>query len=255
MSVADPLTGLFDLSGRTALITGASRGIGALAARALDSAGARVVLCARDAARLEHVAAGLRHDPVVVTADLADRQAVPRLLAALGTIEVDVLVNNAATSELGPARELTEQSWDRVQDLNLRSVFLLSRALASPMAERGWGKIVNVASILGRLGDTNASAYVTSKAALLGLTKSLGVEWARSGITVNALSPGWIDTDMIVDLKSAPSFDRRVTRRTPAGRWGAVDDLAGAFVFLSSRASDFMVGQELVVDGGVSASW
>ncbi|MEZ0075331.1 SDR family NAD(P)-dependent oxidoreductase [Planotetraspora sp. GP83] len=248
---------LFDLSGRTALVTGASRGIGVRAARILDAAGARVVLCARDTARLEEVAATLRNEPLVVTADLTSGDGVAALVGGLErhSAVVDILINNAAANVAASAIDLSEQDWDRVQGLNLRSAFLLTRALAPGMAGRGWGKVVNVASVLGFVADTHLSAYVTSKAGLLGLTRALGAEWARHGVSVNALCPGWIDTEMTADVKSRATFDQRVRRRTPIGRWGTADDLAGAFLFLSSPASDFMVGQALVVDGGLTATW
>jgi NAD(P)-dependent dehydrogenase (short-subunit alcohol dehydrogenase family) len=123
------------------------------------------------------------------------------------------------------------------------------------MAERGWGKVINVASILGLVGDVHAAPYVTSKAGLIGMTRALACEWAGRGVCVNALCPGWIDTDMVRDLRQSRSFDRRVIRRTPVGRWGTPEDLAGAIVFLSSHASDFMIGHTLVVDGGLSAWW
>jgi NAD(P)-dependent dehydrogenase (short-subunit alcohol dehydrogenase family) len=168
---------------------------------------------------------------------------------------VDILINNAGTHAAGEAMELAPDVWDEVQNVNLRSAFLLARGLAPAMARRGWGKIVNMASVLGVVADVDASAYVASKAGLLGLTRALGTEWAGRGITVNALCPGWIDTDMVSDLRSRDSFDRRVLRRTPAGRWGRADDLTGALIFLSSHASDFMVGQTLIIDGGLTASW
>jgi NAD(P)-dependent dehydrogenase (short-subunit alcohol dehydrogenase family) len=249
---------LFELTGRVALVTGASRGIGATAARALDAAGARVVLCARDEDRLTAVAAGLRHEPLVVPADLTAPGGVGELLAALDgalDVDVDILVNNAGGHAPAAATELALSDWDRVQLLNVRAVFELTRGLAPGMAARGWGKVVNVSSILGALGDTHAAAYTTSKAALTGLTRALGVEWAPHGITVNALCPGWIATDLVAGLAANSSFDRRVRRRTPAGRWATADDLVGAFLFLAGPASDFMTGQTLVVDGGLSASW
>lgn len=248
---------IFDLTGRVAVVTGASRGIGATAARALDAAGATVVLSARDAERLRLVAKTLTHEPVVVPADLAAADGVAVLLdqlSARGT-EVDILVNNAGLQASMPSVELPLEDWDRVQRLNVRSAFELTRGLAPGMAERGWGKVVNVASILAGLGDAHSAAYVTSKAALVGLTRALGAEWAARGITVNALCPGWVATDLVADLAANPSFDRRVRRRTPAGRWATPADLVGAFLFLASPASDFVVGQTLVVDGGLSASW
>jgi NAD(P)-dependent dehydrogenase (short-subunit alcohol dehydrogenase family) len=248
---------MFDLSGLTALVTGASRGIGAEAARVLDSRGARVILCARHADRLQEVSATLQHEPVLARADLGQPGGANQLLEGLGSLagSIDILINNAGTHVAAPAALLTDADWDLVLRTNLQSSFQLARGLAPAMAERGWGKIVNVASILGIVADGDAAAYVASKAGLIGLTRALGQEWAASGITVNSLCPGWIETDLVRDLQLNTAFDRRVRRRTPAGRWGTVADLAGALVFLASRASDFMVGQTLVIDGGLTAGW
>jgi NAD(P)-dependent dehydrogenase (short-subunit alcohol dehydrogenase family) len=253
----EAVAALFDLTGRTALVTGASRGIGAYAAHVLDAAGARVVLTARDAVKLQEVSGSLVNDPVTVPSDLSDSAGVARLLDAVHDAvgAPDVVVNNAGAHVPGAATELNEADWDGVLSLNLRSAFLLARGLIPGMAERGWGKVINVASILGLVGDVHAAPYVTSKAGLIGMTRALACEWAGRGVCVNALCPGWIDTDMVGDLRQSRSFDRRVIRRTPVGRWGTPEDLAGAIVFLSSHASDFMIGHALVVDGGLSAWW
>jgi NAD(P)-dependent dehydrogenase (short-subunit alcohol dehydrogenase family) len=248
---------LFRLDGFTVVVTGASRGIGAHASQILDAAGARVVLVARDERRLQDVARGLLHDPVVIPADLAREDGVSALLDELAcrVDYVNVLVNNAAVHIPGRATELKMESWDLVQRLNLTVAFELTRGLAPGMAEGGWGKIVNVASILGLVGDRLASPYVAAKAALLGLTRALGTEWAKQGIGVNALCPGWVSTDMTVDLESDVRFNKRIASRVPAGRWGTCEDLTGALLFLCTRASDFMTGQSLTIDGGLTASW
>jgi NAD(P)-dependent dehydrogenase (short-subunit alcohol dehydrogenase family) len=244
---------LFSLEGRRALVTGASRGIGVTICRVLDAAGAQVVLVARDAARLEQLAAELRNDPVVLPADLLHAEEALRVAAEAGAVHV--LVNNASLSEPTPAAEVTLESWDRTLSLNLRSAFALTQAVAPAMIDAGWGKVVNVASVMAFFGDAYAAAYAASKAGTLGLTRALAVEWARAGVRVNALCPGWIDTDMVADLRRDERFERRVLRSVPMNRWGTPDDLAGAVLFLSTRASDFMTGQALVVDGGLSASW
>lgn len=248
---------LFRVDGATAVVTGASRGIGALAARVLDNAGARVVLCARDTAQLEQVADGLRNSPVVLPADLGDRNGAEALVSNLQRElgRVDILVNNAGAHVSAGAMDIAADDWDRVLEVNLRSAFLLARGCAPMMATEGRGKIVNVGSVLGMLSDVDSSAYVTSKAGLLGLTRALAAEWGRRGITVNLLTPGWIETDMVKGLRANDAFDKRVRRRTPLGRWGTTDDLCGALLFLSSRASDFVTGHALVVDGGLSARW
>jgi NAD(P)-dependent dehydrogenase (short-subunit alcohol dehydrogenase family) len=248
---------LFDLHGLTALVTGASRGIGRAAASILDSAGARVVLCGRDTAALAETELLLRNDPLVIPADLSRREGPTKLAEQVldATGRIDILINNAGVQTIAPALTSSESDWDFVQDVNVRAVFLLSRALAPAMIESGWGKIVNVASILGVVGDRNASAYITSKAGMMGLTRALAVEWASSGVTVNALCPGWIATEMVEDARHIDGFDRKVLARTPQRRWGTPDDLAGALLFLSSPASNFVAGHALVVDGGLTASW
>lgn len=248
---------LFDLRGRAALVTGGSRGIGRAAARILDSAGARVVLCGRDVTALAETESLLRNDPLVLPADLARREGPTQLAEQVleATGGVDILVNNAGVQAASPALTISEKDWDFVYDVNLRAVFMLSRALAPRMIESGWGKIVNVASILGMVADRNASPYITSKAGMLGLTRALAVEWASSGVTVNALCPGWIETEMVDDVRQIDGFDRRVRGRTPLRRWGTADDLEGAFLFLSSPASDFVAGHALVVDGGLTSGW
>lgn len=251
------VSGLFDLSGRTALVTGASRGIGATIARALDGAGAQVVICARDMTQLHALSGALDNDPVVVRADLATPNGVSDLLVRVAEVvpRVDILVNNAGMQTGAPSTEITDDEWDAVIGINLRASFQLARSLLPAMAKAGWGRVINVASILGLVGETCAADYVTSKAGMVGMTRALAAEWSATGIGVNALCPGWIDTSMVADVKSNPSFDRRVLRRTPVGRWGRPEDLIGPIVFLASRASDFMVGQTLVVDGGLTACW
>jgi NAD(P)-dependent dehydrogenase (short-subunit alcohol dehydrogenase family) len=248
---------LFGLHGSTALVTGASRGIGAHVARVLDAAGAQVVLCARDVVALHELSGSFEHDPVTVRADLADPDAPERLAASLGELvdKVDIVVNNAGMHRPERATAMAAADWDRTMSLNLRSAFLLARAFAPGMAARGWGKVVNVSSVLGLVGDTHAAAYVTSKAGLIGLTRALAVEWTEQGVGVNALCPGWIETDMTEGLHGDDRFDARVRRRTPARRWGTVQDLTGALLYLCGHASDFTAGQTLVVDGGLTASW
>jgi NAD(P)-dependent dehydrogenase (short-subunit alcohol dehydrogenase family) len=145
--------------------------------------------------------------------------------------------------------------WDDALDLNLRSAFILAQAVAPAMIAAGWGRIVNVASVLGHVSDTHSAAYSASKSGLIGLSRSLAVEWARRGITVNALCPGWIGTDMVEELRGNAAFEARVLSRVPMRRWGAPEDLDGALLFLCSDASAFMTGQSLVLDGGLLASW
>lgn len=247
----------FDLSGKIAVVTGASRGIGASIARALDRAGANVALVARDAAALGDVASGLEHRSVCVQADLSDPDVIPsvatRVSESLG--DAHILVNNSAANVPGSVGDLDGETWDHVNGLNVRAPFLLAQAFAPPMIERRWGKVINVGSMVSFVGDSHASPYITSKAAVLGLTRALAVEWASHGITVNALCPGWIETEMTAPLQADERFDRRVTRSVPMRRWGRPEDLDAAVMFLAGPGSDFMTGQSLVVDGGLLASW
>ena len=248
---------LFTLEGRTALVTGATRGIGAAMARALDGAGARVVLAGRDRDRLDEVASSLGHDSVVLTADLQQ----PGGASALGeeavraTGAVDVLVNNAGASWNESLVNVDDASWARTLQTNLTSSFELIRTLAPAMAERRWGRVVNVASVMGLVGDTHSSAYAASKGGMIAMTRSLAAELGRSDVTVNALCPGWVETDLVGALHSDERFQQRVVRRTPVHRWGVPEDLAAAAVFLCGPGAGFMTGQTLVVDGGLSATW
>jgi len=251
------LTELFGLAGRRAVVTGASRGIGARAAQALDAAGAQVALVARSERELRDVAATLDNEPLVITADLAQDDAAERVAGEItaswgGT---DILVNNAGLSRPAPAVELAAADWDAILTLNLRSVFTLTRALAAGMLERGYGRVVNIGSVLGLLGEAWAAPYAASKAGLNGLTRSLAVEWAAHGVTVNTICPGWVDTEMVADLRRDPRFDKRVLRRVAARRWGVPSDMDGALLLLASPGASYLTGQTVVVDGGLSAGW
>jgi NAD(P)-dependent dehydrogenase (short-subunit alcohol dehydrogenase family) len=251
------LTELFGLAGRRAVVTGASRGIGARAAQALDAAGARVALVARSESGLADVAATLSNESLVIPADLAQRDAAGRVAAEVDAAwgGADILVNNAGLSRPAPALELALTDWDDILSLNLRSVFTLTQALAAGMLERGYGRVVNIGSVLGILGEARAAPYAASKAGLNGLTRSLAVEWAAQGVTVNTICPGWIDTEMVADLRKDPRFDKRVLRRVAARRWGVPSDMDGALLLLASPASSYLTGQTVVVDGGLSAGW
>ena len=248
---------LFALSGQRAVVTGASRGIGARAAQVLDAAGASVALIARSEPDLRDVAATLTNEPLVIVADLGDRSFAARVAGQLeGAWEsVDILVNNAGLARPKASLHLTLNDWDDILDINLRAAFSLCQLVGGGMLRRQYGRIINVASVLGLIGDAWAAPYAASKSGLVGLTRSRGVEWASAGVTVNALCPGWIETDMVTDLQKNAEFDTRVTRRTPVHRWGRVDDLDAALLLLASPNSAFLTGQTIVVDGGLTAGW
>jgi 2-dehydro-3-deoxy-D-gluconate 5-dehydrogenase len=248
---------LFDLTGRVAVVTGASRGLGAAAASALDRGGARVALVARTASDLTSVASTLKNEPMVFDVDISD-ETVPA--AVIAEVEqhagkVDIVVNNAGVSNLTAAQRTTVESWDQVFDTNVKASFLFAQAAAAGMRSRGYGKIVNVSSVIAYASDSHSAAYSASKTGILGLTRALAVEWARFGIRVNALCPGWVLTEMTSALKENAAFADRVLGSVPQRRWGEPSDLDGAFIYLSSAASDFMTGQALTVDGGLLAKW
>jgi len=250
---------LFSLRGRVALVTGSGQGLGLVLARGLARAGATVVLNGRDEARLARAAAGLASAGLTVhTAafDVTDAAAVDR---ALGRVErdvgpIDVLVNNAGIQRRGPLETLDEQAWRAVLDTNLTGAFLVARRAARGMIERGRGKIINICSLMSEVGRPTTANYAAAKGGLKMLTRAMAVEWARHNIQANAIGPGYFLTDMTRPLAADPQFDAWIRARTPAGRWGDPEELVGAAVFLASKASDFVNGQVLYVDGGVLAA-
>lgn len=247
---------LFDLTDRVAIVTGASRGIGARLAQGLDEAGCRVALVARSKDALEGVAASLTNDPLVIAADIGDPDVPGAVVAEVEEAagRIDIVVNNAGMPGFGDARKLDVELWDRVHNVNLRAPFLFARAAAPGMIERGYGKIVNVASVIAFAADGYASPYAASKTGVLGLTRSLAIEWGRRGIQVNALAPGWVATELNEAVRTE-EFDKRVIDAIPASRWGETDDMVGPVLFLCSPASNYVTGQTLIVDGGLLAKW
>jgi gluconate 5-dehydrogenase len=240
----------FDLSGRSALVTGSTRGLGLAFARALAEAGARVAVNGRSAAAAEEVAASI-DGAVAAPFDVTDEAAVAAGVAALGP--VDVLVNNAGIGQRKPLLDVSLEEWRSVLETNLTAAYLVARAVAPGMIERGSGKIVNVCSVTSELARETIAPYVASKGGLKMLTRAMCSEWARHGIQVNAIAPGYIETDLTEALRADSDFDAWLRRRVPAGRWGVPDDLAGTIVFFASSASDFVNGQILFVDGGLTA--
>ncbi|MCW4355206.1 SDR family oxidoreductase [Hoyosella sp. YIM 151337] len=250
---------IFDLAGRRIVVTGASRGLGRQLAIGLAAFGATVACVARDQAALDDTVAAIVANggaAAAYAADLGDADTVAalvdRIAGDLGGI--DVLVNNAGVDHDSPIEETSLETWERIIDVNNRSVFLLLQA-ASPhlRASGGHGKVINVASVLGTVAMRDNTAYVMSKHAIVGLTKSVALEWGRQGVQVNALCPGFLVTDMTIHSVSDEASSKWITSRTPMGRWGQPSDFVGAAVFLASRASDFMTGQTLYVDGGWTA--
>lgn len=249
-----PTPDLFDLSGRVALVTGANTGLGQAIAIALAEAGADVAALGRtapeDTANAVR-AAGRRFTWIEASLDTSApiAGAVAATEAELGPI--DILVNNAGTIRRADALDVTEDDWDAVVDVNLKSAFFLAQAVArSLVARRSTGKIINIASLLSFQGGIRVAAYTASKSGLLGLTRLLANEWAPHGINVNAIAPGYFETNNTEALRNDPERQRAILARIPAGRWGTPPDLGGAAVFLAARASDYVHGTVLPVDGG-----
>jgi 2-dehydro-3-deoxy-D-gluconate 5-dehydrogenase len=249
---------VFDLKGRVAIVTGGNGGIGLGMARGLASAGARVVIAARNTGKSRSAVEDLAAhggEAVAVEADVADEHAVARLFAATQErwARVDILVNNAGINVRKPVHELALDEWRRVLDTNLTSAFLCSKAAYPAFKAVGRGKIINIGSMMSLFGASFAPAYGSSKGGIVQLTKSMAVAWARDNIQVNAVLPGWIDTELTQNARrEVPGLHDSVLRRTPAGRWGGIDDMAGVAVFLASAASDFVTGTAIPVDGGYS---
>ncbi len=248
---------LFDLTGRVAVVTGGNGGIGLGMARGLAAAGARIVIAARDAEKSEKALAELGPESCFIAFDAADESSCRAVVAAsldrFG--RVDILVNNAGMSIRRPAEEYTAAEWQSVLDTNLNGAFFCSQQAYPVMKRAGGGKIINIGSMFSLFGAAYAVPYSVSKGGLIQLTKSLAAAWAPDNIQVNAVLPGWIDTDLTRDARQqVAGLHERVLARTPAGRWGTPEDLAGVAVFLASAASDFITGAAIPVDGGFSSS-
>ncbi|MEQ8653664.1 MAG: SDR family oxidoreductase [Kiloniellales bacterium] len=250
--------GLFDLSGLRALVTGASQGIGFTLARGLAEAGAGLVINGRDRQKLSGAAAKLRSGgarvealPFDVTDHAAVRSAVDGFERERGPI--DILVNNAGMQHRQPLEAFEAAAFEHLMRTNVSSVFNVGQAVARHMIRRGRGKIINIASVQTAMARPGIAPYTASKGAVANLTKGMATDWAKHGLQVNALAPGYFDTPLNAALVADPDFTAWLEKRTPAGRWGRLEELIGACVFLSAPASSFVQGQTLFVDGGVTA--
>ena len=245
----------FDLSGKTALVTGASRGIGQAIAVGMAKAGADIVAVASRAENAaETVAAveALGRKALAVGCDQSSPDAIKAAVEAAYKLtgSVDILVNNAGTIRRSPARDYSDEDWSAVIDTNLTGVFQFCRAIGGKMIDQGHGKIVNIASLLSFQGGITVPAYAASKGGVSQLTKALANEWASLGVQVNAIAPGYIATDNTAALRANPERNTSILSRIPAGRWGDASDIAGAAIFLSSSAANYVNGHVLTVDGG-----
>jgi gluconate 5-dehydrogenase len=250
---------LFVLTGKTALVTGSSQGIGLALARGLAAAGADVVLNGRDTAKLADAAAALTAEGArvrMLAFDATDHGAVRAAIDGFEATSgpIDILVNNAGMQHRAPLEEFPAEAFQRLLQTNIASVFNVAQACARHMIGRGAGKIVNIASVQSALARPGIAPYTATKGAVTNLTKGMATDWARHGLQCNALAPGYFDTPLNKALVEDPAFSAWLEKRTPAGRWGKVEELVGACIFLSSDASSFVNGTTLFVDGGVTAS-
>ena len=246
---------LFDLNGKRALITGASQGIGFALAQGLAAAGAQVVLNGRDVVKLA-AAAGQISGAQTLAFDATDhhavRAAVDGFEASVGPI--DILVNNAGMQHRAPLEEFPAEAFERLLQTNIATVFHVGQAVARHMITRRAGKIINIASVQTALARPGIAPYTATKGAVGNLTKGMATDWAKHGLNCNAIAPGYFDTPLNAALVADPAFSAWLAQRTPAGRWGRVDELHGACIFLASDAASFVNGHILYVDGGITAS-
>ena len=249
----------FDLTGRNAFVSGSSAGIGYALARGLAGAGARVILNARNARKLEHAAAILRAEGADVLSAAFDVTDSVAVVEGVGRIEaevgpIDILVNNAGMQRRAPLEQFEEAQWRELMNTNVTSVFLVGQAVARHMIGRRRGKIINICSVQSELGRPNIAPYTASKGAVKMLTKGMAIDWGQYNIQVNGLGPGYFKTELTEALVKDETFSKWLIGRTPSRRWGDVEDLVGAAVFLASGASNFVNGHILYVDGGVTAT-
>lgn len=250
------LTELFDLTGKVALITGSSRGLGYAMAEGLAQAGATVILNGRNQERLAATVSEFKdkgysvHSAAFdVTQSAEIKKQVAHITETVGTI--DILINNAGIQHRQPLEEFDESAWRNVMDVNVNGVFLTSQAVVHGMIKQQSGKIINIASLMSEVSRATISAYVASKGAVKQLTKSMSTEWAQHNIQINAIAPGYFKTELNVALFTDPEFNAWIEQRTPAGRWGEPEELVGVAVFLASNASSYINGQMLIIDGGM----
>jgi len=243
----------FSLTGKTALVTGASKGIGASIAFAMAQAGADVVLVGRSQDSLSATRTAIENlgrSTETLIADVESRDQIAAAFKSIEQLNVEIVVNNAGSISRAPAIETSLEDWDRIIDTNLNSVFQISQLCAKSMLARGHGRIINIASLLSFQGGINVPAYTASKHAVAGVTKALANEWGAKGVTVNAIAPGYISTDNTQALRNDADRNTSILARIPIGRWGTPEDLAAVAVFLASPAAAYINGEIITVDGG-----
>jgi gluconate 5-dehydrogenase len=253
------MTALFDLTGKRALITGSGQGIGYAIAQGLAAQGAEIVLNGRTASRVEEAVMALRETGAKVSAAAFDVTDAVAVAAGVNHVEenlgpIDILINNAGMQFRAPLEDFPVDKWQELLQTNISSVFFVGQAVARHMIKRGAGKIVNIASVQSELARPNIAPYTATKGAVRNLTKGMCTDWAKYGLNINAIAPGYFKTPLNQALVDNPEFSLWLEKRTPAGRWGDVSELIGAAVFLSSDAASFVNGHILYVDGGITAS-
>ena len=246
---------IFDLTGRVAMVTGSTRGLGENSAMALAKAGADVAVCGRnteDLKRVSNAIKALGRDSAGFVLDVTSKKSVhegvDRILQRFG--KIDILMNNAGLNHREPAIDYPEDAWDLVISTNLKGYFLVAQAVAPHMLERGYGKIINMSSILGKIALPNQLAYASAKGGVVQMTKVMALEWAKQGIRVNAIGPTYFETEMVTPIRNDPERFNFINERTPMGRWGYLPEMEGLVIFLAAPASDFITGQTIYIDGG-----
>ena len=249
---------IFDLSGKVAMVTGSTRGLGEVAATALAKAGADVAICGRNTVDLERVSETIRkmgRDSAGFVLDVTSKKSVQhgvdRILTHFG--KVDILVNNAGLNHRVPVLEFPEEEWDLVINTNLKGYFLVAQAIVPQMLERGYGKVINMSSILGTVALPNQLAYASAKGGVDQMTKVMALEWAKQGVRVNAIGPTYFETEMVKQIRDDSERFNFINERTPMGRWGYLPEMEGIVIFLAAPASDFITGQTIYIDGGWTA--
>jgi NAD(P)-dependent dehydrogenase (short-subunit alcohol dehydrogenase family) len=246
---------IFELKGKIAMITGSTRGLGEVSAKALAGAGAAIAVCGRNADDMNRVTGEIRDLGrrangffIDVTSKESVAEAVGRILESFGRI--DILVNNAGVNYRVPVLEFPEEEWDLVINTNLKGYFLVAQSVVPQMLKNGYGKVINMSSILGTVGLPNQLAYASAKGGVDQMTKVMAIEWAKQGVRVNAIGPTYFETELVTQIRNDPERFNFINERTPMGRWGYLPELEGAVIFLASPASDFVTGQTIYVDGG-----
>ncbi len=246
---------IFDLTGKVAMVTGSTRGLGEVEATALAKAGADVAICGRQEADLERVPKAMKdlgRESAGFYMEVNDKksieEAVGKILKHFG--KVDILVNNTGTNYRVPVLEYPEEQWDLIINTNLKSYYLVAQAVVPQMIERGYGKVINISSIAGQIGIINQLAYASAKGGVNQMTRVMALEWAKQGVRVNAIAPTYFETEMVQQIRKDPERLKFINERTPMGRWGKLPELEGLVIFLAAPASDFITGQIICIDGG-----